>query len=180
MNNPLDAKDIESELSYAYLHAVASKAGVGCKISNRHEDNRGVDVQLTCWEKFEGCYREEIDLKIQLKATIQEPAQSDTHFSYFFKGAKQYDILREETQNQHRFLVVLFLPVNSEEWLNVNSEQLILKNCAYWVSLRGAEMSSNVTGQTVYLPKNQLFTPENLLGIFEKLAKNEHLNYITP
>lgn len=75
---------------------------------------------------------------------------------------------------------MLFLPVNSEEWLNVNSEQLILKNCAYWVSLRGAEMSSNVTGQTVYLPKNQLLTPGNLLSIFEKLAKNEHLNYITP
>lgn len=97
MNSPLDTNDIESELSYAYLHAVASKAGVGCKISTRHEDNRGVDAQLTCWEQFPNCYREEIDLKIQLKATIQEPVQSDTHFSYFFKGAKQYDILREET-----------------------------------------------------------------------------------
>jgi hypothetical protein len=178
--NPLDPKDIESELSYAYLHAVASKAGIGCKMSPRYEDNRGIDVQLTCYEQFPDCYKEEIDLKIQLKATIQEPSQTDTHFAYFFKGAKQYDLLREETQHIHRLLIVLFLPTNSEEWLNVQPEQLVLKNCAYWVSLRGAEISGNTTGQTVYLPKEQLLTPENLLAIFAKLAKNEHLNYLQP
>jgi hypothetical protein len=177
--NPLDPKDIESELSYAYLHAVASKAGIGCKIPPRHEDNRGVDAILTCWEQFPDCYREEIDLKIQLKATIQEPSQTDTHFSYFFKGAKQYDFLREETQRIHRLLVVLFLPINEEEWLSVQPDYLILKNCAYWISLRGAE-SGNSSGQTVYLPKEQLLTPENLRAIFAKLARNEHLNYLQP
>jgi hypothetical protein len=177
--NPLDPKDIESELSYAYLHAVASKVGVGCQISTRHEDNRGIDAQLTCWEQFDEGYKEEIDLKIQLKATIQEPSQTNTHFSYFFKGAKQYDFLREETRTQHRLLIVLFLPKNTEEWLNVQPERLILKNCAYWVSLRGAE-SGNSSGQTVYLPKEQLFTPESLLAIFAKLAKNQHLNYLQP
>ncbi|MFU8788700.1 MAG: DUF4365 domain-containing protein, partial [Methylobacter sp.] len=102
------------------------------------------------------------------------------HFSYFFKGAKQYDFLREETKSQHRLLVVLFLPSNQEEWLNVNPEQLILKNGAYWVSLRGAEASSNITGKTVYIPKEQVLTPDNLLRVFETLSKTGSLNYLMP
>lgn len=180
MYSPLDNKDIESELSYAYLHAVASAIGVNCVCKNRHADNRGIDADLTCWQHFDDSYKEEIDLKIQLKATIKKPSESGAHFSYFFNGAKQYDFLRKETIGQHRLLVVLFLPSNQAEWLNVNPEQLILKNAAYWVSLRGAEASSNDTGKTVYLPKEQVLTPNNLLAIFEKLSKNEPLNYLMP
>jgi len=178
MYSPLDDKDIESELSYAYLHAVASAVGVNCVCTNRHIDNRGIDATLTCWKRFDGSYKDEIDLKIQLKATIKKPSDSGEHYSYFFKGTKQYDFLRKETIGQHRLLVVLFLPSNQEEWLNVNSKQLILKNAAYWVSLRGAEASSNDTGKTVYFPKKQVLTPDNLLGIFEYLSKNEPLNYL--
>ncbi|CAK0768443.1 hypothetical protein CCP3SC1AL1_4480001 [Gammaproteobacteria bacterium] len=47
--NQLSSNDIESELSYAYLHAVAAKAGVGCKIGSRHDDNAGIDAVLTGW-----------------------------------------------------------------------------------------------------------------------------------
>jgi Domain of unknown function (DUF4365) len=135
---------------------------------------------LTCWEHFEGSYKEEIDLKIQLKATIKEPSNSESHLSYFFKGVKQYDFLREETKSMHRLLVVLFLPSKQEEWLNVSTEQLILKNCAYWVSLRGANVCSSTTGTTVYLPKEQSLTPDNLFSVFEKLSKNEQLTYSLP
>lgn len=180
MYKPLDSKDIESELSYAYLHAVASAVGINCQIENRHGDNRGIDTRLTCYGPFEASYKEEIDLKVQLKATITTPVETDTHFSYFFSGIKQYDFLREETKNQHRVLVVLFLPDGHDEWLSVSPEQLILKKCAYWLSLRGADASANSTGTTVYLPKEQLLSPENLLNIFERISKNEPLKYISP
>jgi hypothetical protein len=182
MNNPLDPKDIESELSYAYLHAVASAAGVNCGGANRHTDNRGIDATLTCYEKFadSDSWKEEIDLKIQLKATIKNIPETGTHFSYFFTGVKQYDFLREETRSQHRLLIVLFLPPNRHEWLNVSTEELVLRNCAYWVSLRSADVSSNTTGTTVYIPKEQVLTPDNLLDIFKKLSKNEPLAYQIP
>lgn len=39
---PLTSENIESELSYAYLHAVASHAGASCEATGRHEDNCGV------------------------------------------------------------------------------------------------------------------------------------------
>lgn len=56
----LSPRNIESELSYAYLHAVAASAGVDCGIATRHEDNAGVDARLTGWGPFPGGgYREE-------------------------------------------------------------------------------------------------------------------------
>ena len=42
----LTAQNIESELSYAYLHAIASRAGVICEGAGRHTDEAGVDAIL--------------------------------------------------------------------------------------------------------------------------------------
>jgi hypothetical protein len=178
--NPLSGNEIESELSYAYLHAVASMAGVSCKHVTRHEDNNGIDAQLTAWGPFpNGGYLNEIDLKIQLKAKKGIPIEKDGHLSYFLQDedSKRYNDLRADTVSIHRILVVLFLPDIKGDWLGITEEELILKNSAFWVSLRGAGPSSNKTGQTVYLPKTQIFHPENLMSIFARLSRNEVLNY---
>ena len=66
--------NVESELSYAYLHAVASRAAMACGEGNRHEDNNGVDAGITAWGPFPGGgYLNEVDLKVQLKATVSIP-----------------------------------------------------------------------------------------------------------
>ena len=44
---PLMSTDVESELSYAYLHAVVANAGYECALSGRHSDNAGVDLVFT-------------------------------------------------------------------------------------------------------------------------------------
>jgi hypothetical protein len=67
----------------------------------------------------------------------------------------------------------LFLPSDEKDWLVHTEDALLLKNCAYWVSLRGASASSNATAQTVYLPKDQTFDPNGLINILAKISKNE-------
>ena len=70
----LSTPNIESELSYAYLHAVASKAGMACSQGSRHEDNNGIDASLTAWGPFaDGGYLTEVNIKVQLKATVYLP-----------------------------------------------------------------------------------------------------------
>jgi len=168
---PISDLNIESELSYAYLHAVASHAGASCEVSNRHQDNAGVDAKITGWGPFpSGGYRQEVDIKIQLKATISEPAEKNECISYSFSGIKQYDVLRTDTVATPRFLVVLFLPKNKKDWLIHTEDALLLSKCAYWVSLLDAPASSNETSQTVYLPKTPLFDVANLESIFDQIA----------
>jgi len=84
---PLAPPNIESELSYAYLHAVASHAGMACSVSSKHEDNNGIDATVTAWGPFEsGGYLSEVTMKVQLKATIAAPAEDESGLSYFLKG----------------------------------------------------------------------------------------------
>jgi len=42
----LSDANIEAELSYAYLHAVASRAGFSCAVAERHLDDAGVDAVI--------------------------------------------------------------------------------------------------------------------------------------
>ncbi len=178
MAAPLNALNIESELSYAYVHAVASWQGINCKMGNRHDDNAGVDAHLTAWSPFEDQgYLSEVDLKIQLKATIQKPTDHGAHFSYFLQGKERYNDLRCETHAIPRILVVLFLPVGSENWLIHSTEELVLKKCAYWVSLRGAPETDNSSGVTVKLPKSQLFSPESLSKLCGRLSRRDFPGY---
>lgn len=171
---PLSNNNIESELSYAYLHAVAARAGVGCKVSSRHDDNTGVDAVLTGWGPFpNGGYRQEVDIKVQLKATAAAPTIVGESLSYSLSGIQQYDDLRTDTVSTPRILIVLFLNPDSDAWLKHSEDGLLLRNCAYWVSLRGARKSDNKSAQTVYLPRAQKFDPEGLRNILTRISKND-------
>jgi len=171
---PLILQNVEAELSYAYLHAVASRAGMECRTGSRHEDNAGVDAELTAWGPFtNGGYLTEINLKIQLKATIQTPPDDGLHYSYFLRGVKRYDDLRQATVSVPRLLVVLFLPSNADKWLSHSEDELILRRCAYWVSLRGAPPTDNDTGVTVKIPKAQTLTPDDLAALAARLSRRD-------
>lgn len=175
---PLTSENVESELSYAYLHAIASKAGVCCEVAGRHEDNAGVDARLVGWGPFpNGGWRNEVDLKIQLKATINQPTTVGNTLSYSLAGISRYDDLRSAAVATPRILVVLFLPQNESDWITHTDQALSLHRCAYWVSLRGAQASDNKTAQTVYLPKTQRFDEPGLKLLMEALSRNEIPEY---
>lgn len=177
----LSAPNIESELSYAYLHAVASKAGMACTPAGRHEDSNGVDAQVTAWGPFTGGgYITEVTMKIQLKATVAVPADNGTHLSYSLQGIDRYDDLRSNALGVPRFLVVLFLPTADTDWLVHSVDSLILKRCAYWVSLRNAPPTTNSTATTVYLPKGQIFGPGQLVNLAAQLSHGTPIDYLAP
>lgn len=175
--NSLSSLDVESELSYAYIHAVAAHAGMECCSTGRHSDNRGIDAKITGWDLPTGTYKNEVTIHIQLKATIDEPVEgNDGRLSYFLKDIHRYNDLRNDYQIP-RILVVLFLPREKYLWLKISEEQLILKRCAYWISLFGAPDSDNKSGQTVFLKKSQRFDPSGLKELMVKIAQGQTLKY---
>lgn len=176
----LPSNEIESELSYAYLHAVVSKAGMNCKVENRHGDNYGVDAIIDYYDKIPDTYRTDVTLRVQLKATTQKGTETENHRSYFFRGIEQYDKLRANRGEPHRILIVLFLPQNDSEWLDCTTDQLILKYSAYWVCLYDAPKSKNETGETIYFPKANLLTPKSLIKLCQDIGQNQIPTYQLP
>jgi len=53
-------QNIESELSYSYLHAVCSKAGLSCMQGDRHDDGAGVDAEIIYRGKLKYPYLTEV------------------------------------------------------------------------------------------------------------------------
>ena len=119
-------------------------------------------------------------MKFQLKATVAVPADNGTHLSYSLQGIDRYDDLRSHTLGVPRFLVVLFLPPTDKDWLVHSVDSLILRRCAYWVSLRNAPATTNSTATTVYLPKAQIFGPSELLNLAAQLSNGAPIDYQVP
>jgi hypothetical protein len=174
----LTSQNVEAELSYAYLHAVAAKSGMSCAVSDRHLDNAGVDATISASDQFASdSVLTDISLHVQLKATTKQPAEVNGRLSYFMKDIKRFDRLRTAKALPFRVLVVLFLPENSDEWLAWSGDRLVLQRCAHWVSLRGANPSANNSGETVYLPQSQVFSPQGLRALMTRISRNEQLRY---
>ena len=173
-------QNIEAELSYAYLHAIAAKAGMSCKPGDRHDDGEGVDAEVNYRGVTGHPYLTQIQLNIQLKATTKKQNLKNDTFSYYFMGVSRYYKLSINDSKIYKILVVLFLPENPDSWLYCTEDELVLKNAAYWVCLYGADKSDNDSGQTVYIPKVNLLTPDGLKDLAIMAVNDGVPKYIKP
>ena len=106
----LSEQNIEAELSYAYLHAVATRGGFSCSYTNRHLDDVGVDAQVNEDGRFlaPDAVHSSFALHVQLKATRVAPVERASKFS-FSLPLRQYNRLRESRLASARILIVLIV-----------------------------------------------------------------------
>ena len=174
----LSENNIKAELSYAYLHAVAARAGFSCVVSDRHVDAAGVDAIVRAKERFApSSIYTFFSVDIQLKATSAEP-NLDARGRYPFQlRLDHYNKLRTTEASTQQILAVLFLPKDPNNWLDHSSEGLITRRCAFWVSLRGAPESTNETHQTVYIPRTNVLSVEGLRALMHKHSLGEWIDH---
>lgn len=173
----LSWQDIEAELSYAYLHAVAARAGFECIVAGRHSDQAGIDAVLRVKERFgPESLLTEFTIEVQLKATSSEPPLRADRYSVVLE-VDHYGKLRDTGRANPLLLVVLFLPAAPEQWLVHSEEHLLARRCAYWVSLREAPPSENSVKQTVYIPKINCLSVEGLRALADRISRGEVLTY---
>jgi hypothetical protein len=176
----LSENNVKSELGYAYLHAIAACAGLACEYAPRHADGDGVDAILRANEKFSPESKiKRFTAEVQLKSTSSTPTEVNGHYSFGMRVA-HYDKARCTDSLSPRLVVVLFLPKEREEWLVHSTEGLIAKRCAYWVSLYGAPMSTNRVAETIYIPKSNALSVEELRSLMTRLSCLERIHYASP
>ena len=153
----LTTADHEEALSRSYVRSIASH----CRyiVLDMDFDRDGIDLQI----KAGGSMRPSIDL--QLKATINLGEIQNDVFRFPLKR-RNYDLLRIETMIP-RILVLLDLPRDEERWLTISSDELILRRCAYWVSLRGQPETDNVETVTISLPARNRFNDDELRRLMD-------------
>jgi len=175
----LTDQNVEAELSYAYLHAVATRGGFSCSVADRHLDDAGVDavIREDGRQLAPDSIRTSFALHVQLKATRLAPVEQNGRFSHSLL-LRQYNKVRETRLESARILGVLYLPENPSEWLRHTEDALVARRCAYWVSLRGAPASLNDVAQTVYIPRAQVLSVDGLVDIMTRCSREEEMLYV--
>ena len=168
----LTKNHIESELSIAYVHAVAAKAGFATEFTRVDVDSVDITIGGKGLLSTDSTLHSP-QIAIQLKATINKNVNGDGSIS-FNLPLKNYDDLRANCLVP-KILVVLFLPKEENIWLSHSIDQLIIKECAYWLSIKGFTKSDNASHQTVRIPSANVFSPETISGLLIKVSKQEEL-----
>jgi hypothetical protein len=161
----LTSQDRQAALSKASASAIAAAAGYSTYVPDVDRDS--VDIGFCAG----GAMRP--NLHAQLKATVNL-RKSGHHFK-FSLSRKNYDDLRALTQVP-RILIVLGMPKKEANWLNVTVARLILRRCAYWVSLQGsADLPQGQESKTIDIPIANMFDANALKDLMERARKGPSL-----
>lgn len=162
----MDLSQKKEQFSEAWLRAVAAAAGFA--VAKPTVDNDSIDLTVSK-RGGKGTVRSP-KLDVQLKCTATEIIkETDLRFPL---EKKNYDELRYDNFAVPRILVVLCVPAEPKDWLQlVEESHLLLKQCAYWTSLRGKPESPNETTVIVSLLRTQRLDDASLLSIMERIEQ---------
>lgn len=165
----MSLNDLQSEFGIAYVRAVAHAAGYFTVEANRLLDGDGVD--LTVFRRGAGGTVRSPRLDLQVKtlagAVTQDPIPYDL-------DVKNHNELISTEWQVPRALVVVVVPQQPDPWVEASEEQLILRRCGYWLSLRGQAATVNTTTQRVSLPRASVFHVQPLRDIMARIQAGGH------
>ncbi|HEV3121114.1 MAG TPA: DUF4365 domain-containing protein [Isosphaeraceae bacterium] len=167
----LTQQHIQEALSKAYIQAVAGKAGLVCSF---YDFDYGID--LTVSEVTHRSGRRLLSgFKVDIQAKSSVSARVDPTEIFYSIERKSYDDLIMTDVGTQRILVLLVLPRNEDEWFEQSEEQLLMRRCAYWLSLEGWEPTTNDARITISIPRINRLTVESLRAILETIRQGDRL-----
>jgi hypothetical protein len=86
---------------------------------------------------------------------------------------KTYDDLCEPDVGTPGILVLLVEPESESDWTGMTEEQLRVRHCAYWLSLKGRERTTNTSTIRVSIPRCNSFSVEALQNMMERIRDGE-------
>lgn len=160
----MDLNAHKEQFSIAYLRAIAAVAGFS--VARPSVDDDSIDLTLSA--RSQDGYLRAPKLDVQLKCT--EKTFRNDGFLHFRLPKKNYDDLRQDSLTP-RILVVLIVPGDDiKGWLEQTEDALVLRRCAYWLSLKGSPAAKN-RSKTVRIPRSKVFTVNRLKTIMQEISE---------
>jgi hypothetical protein len=156
----MDENEQKQQLSFAYLHAVASAAGFACQAPGVDDDSVDRTLVARGWVHEKSVLRSP-KIDVQLKSLTHAPLTAGEKAFTFRLTKKNYDDLRHRAMVP-RLLVVLLLPHDRGQWIEQDDERMLSRYAAYYVSLSGMAEASHRGKVPVVLPRRNLLSVENL------------------
>jgi len=167
----MDPQKQKEEFQYAYVCALAAHAGL-----NRGDfrvDDDSIDITFQAkGVSGPGIIRNPM-IQIQLKCSSQDLITDD--IIKFPLKIKNYNDLRGEEVVVPRYLAVLLVPDDLEQWIANHDDHIALFKSCHWLSLRDYGSTDNETSVTVDVPLSQRLTSATLWNMMSCASKGESL-----
>lgn len=169
----LSKQDIQEELSLAYVHAVACRAGFS--VEGVKKDRDGIDLHIHARELVvpDATLTSPV-IAVQLKAHMIELEEGSQAFP-FDVPVGNYNRLCAARSAIPAILVVFAMPRDESAWVECSEDALVLRRSAYWMSLRGAPLSPNDATKRVHVSRANVFNPEAVQMLLTRVAREEAL-----
>jgi Domain of unknown function (DUF4365) len=160
----VELNDQKDYFSRALVRAIAATAGVEADVPSFDQDSRDVVFRAPDTDAEAGPM-----LEAQLKCSAGL-AIADGEIA-FPLPIKNFDDLRRKGYVP-RILIVVDVPEQPIDWMACDPAQIIMRRCAYWVSLAGEPDTDNVSTVTVKIPIEQVFDGQALLNNLQPPGAN--------
>ncbi len=158
-------------LCRAYIQAIAARCGMSCSVPN---PDYGIDLTLNDVEE-RGGRRSESGYKLDVQAKSATRAVLTGADVRYDLGVPSFEVSRHPAPGSPRILVVLILPDEEAEWTAQTEDELLLRHCAYWASLKGRNAVRNRRSVRVSIPRADVFSVDALLTIMRRIKAGEAL-----
>jgi hypothetical protein len=163
-------------LCRAYVQAIAGRAGTNASISDREFDY-GIDgtfneVHVRALQNGKNRLVESgFKWDFQLKCTVKWKVEgTDLIYDLAAKAHNDLAIRAATVGTTAAVLIVLCLPPETDNWMALDEEQLILRKCGYWFRITTAPTDTG-TPVTIRIPRAQIFSAEALRELFTTLRQ---------
>lgn len=163
-------QDIKEELSIRLIQCIANINGFVAEVPKK---DYGTDLCI----KEQGIrienghgrnYDTGRELKIQAKSTtLKSITENDVFISYNLESKTYNDLITRKNNSKPLVLIVVLLPENQSEWLEVDENNLILRKSAFWYVPEDDILTKNSYTITIRLEKQNLLTKESFVELFE-------------
>lgn len=165
----MDIKQRKEQFSLAYVNAIAAK--IGLSNAGWSVDDDSVDLSLK-GRGYDALIRNpQVDL--QLKCTSQKNIIKNGLLHFPLKK-KNYDDLRGDDVMCPRYLVVLVVPENIDQWIESKNDSMVLHHSCYWVSIRSYPETKNETSVTIEIPVTQKLDCDSLTELMCLASRGEY------
>lgn len=168
-------EQIKEQLGSGFVRLISSRLGFKC---GKPEPDNGVDLEITRSKvTFRNGHRRILDtgeyIHLQLKTTCHSSViiQEDC-LKYDLEVKNYHDLIDRKKSNSITplYLLLLVLPNDSNDWLNISPESLLLKGSAYWyVPDDTANYTDNTSRIRVEIPIENFVTINFLSERFEEV-----------
>lgn len=167
----MDPQKQKEEFQYAYVCALAAHAGL-----NRGDfrvDDDSIDITFQAKGDFGPGRRRSPMIQIQLKCSSQNLINGEV--IKFPLSLKNYNDLRGDDVVVPRYLAVLLVPEDLDQWIANHDDHIALFKSCHWLSLRHHGPTNNDHSVTVDVPLAQRLTSATLWQMMDCASEGESL-----